>query len=84
MTTTEEVYSVAFARGGKLLAGGCKHGKVHLWNTATPAKPIPLGTVLTTPHTLNSIAFATAGELLAAGCNDRTIRLWEITRPVSP
>ena len=73
------VNSVAYSRGGRLLAVG-GNGGLQIWNPATrtqlaaAAAPGPAGTIV------NAVAFSPAGSNLATGYGDGEIQLWRVAR----
>jgi WD40 repeat protein len=81
---TGQVWSAAFAPGGKVLATGGTDGAVRLWDLTDPAVPRPLGQPLQGQRGVTSVAFAPGGKVLATGGEDRTVRLWDVADPAQP
>ncbi|WP_188989889.1 TIR domain-containing protein [Saccharopolyspora thermophila] len=73
---SDEIYSLAYSRDGKLLAAGRGDGAVLLWDTASRQ---PVGRPLT-GHTgpVGAVAFSPDGNLLASTGDDGTVRLWDV------
>nr|WP_261326261.1 TIR domain-containing protein [Modestobacter marinus] len=82
---TREVWSVAFAPDGHILASAGFDGTVRLWNLTDPAAPTPLGAPLTGHGSqVMSVAFAPDGHILASAGIDGTVRLWNLADPAAP
>lgn len=76
----QEIQSIAFHPGGKLLAGADFDGTVRLWDIEDPRKPVPAGAPLTQHvQSVDSVAFSPDGRILASVGEDGTIRLWDVT-----
>src|SRR5688572_29389975 len=70
------IYSLAFAKGGALLASASKDGTIKIWDPADGSEQATLeghkGQVL-------RLAFS-AENLLASGGADKTVRLWDVAK----
>jgi RNA polymerase sigma factor (sigma-70 family) len=77
------VYSVAYAPGGKVLASGCSDGSVRLWDPKTGKEIRRFIGRPEQPNSYNfveSIAFSPDGKTLAAGYGngESMVRLWDM------
>ena len=69
------IYGVAFAPNGKILATASRDQTVRLWSVDGKE----LG-ILAHPSQVRCVAFSPNGRLLATGCNmDAIIRLWDVS-----
>jgi WD40 repeat protein len=68
------VWGVTFSSDGGLLAYGCHHNTVRIWNRSDGQCTVLEG------HTdaVRSVSFSPDGKSLASGSYDRTIRLWKL------
>src|SRR5262249_47589801 len=82
------VRSVAFAPGGKVIAGSSEDGSIRFWDVAT-------GTILAQAEGhrggVGTIAFSSDGQTLVSAGNDTTTLVWDVkrcleggTRPTKP
>ncbi|OHV39566.1 MULTISPECIES: WD40 repeat domain-containing serine/threonine protein kinase [Pseudofrankia] len=90
---SDQVTSVAFARGGRLLATGGLDGTARLWQLdldgASRDAVRPLGRPLAGHQgKVLAVAFSPDGQILATAGTDHTARLWDLTssvpRPLGP
>jgi WD40 repeat protein len=71
---TKPVTSVAYSRGGKLLAAGGEDHTVHVWNAETSQElPVLIGHM----KAVVAVAFSPDGTRLASASTDTTLRLWD-------
>ncbi|ADP84994.1 toll/interleukin-1 receptor domain-containing protein [Pseudofrankia inefficax] len=86
------VYAVAFAAGGRLLAGASRGGAgpenggtIRLWDVTEPPRPGPWKKSLV-GHTdwVLAVTAALGGQLLASAGADGTVRLWDMAEPGPP
>ncbi|MFD2092630.1 nSTAND1 domain-containing NTPase [Blastococcus deserti] len=76
--------SLAFGRGGEVVAATDDLGRVALWDLADPAQPRPLGPPLTGHRMqVHTAAFTADGQTLATVSGDAFI-LWDLTDPARP
>ena len=74
--------SVAFARGGALMAAAGENSVIRLWDLAHSAHPAPLGRRLSGDgKTVFSVAFSPDGRTLATAGADKTVQLWDVRTP---
>jgi WD40 repeat protein len=84
------VHSVAFSRGGQLLATGedtldGAGANVHLWNVADPAAPRPLAAMTAGSGSVAAVAFSpVSSALMATGTNTAKIWVWNVGDPAQP
>ena len=78
------VISLAYGRGGHMLAGGDDNGTVWLWDVTDPAHPLPLSQFQTSGREVFSVALNPSGRMLAAGNYDGTVQLWDVADPLHP
>ncbi len=75
ITTSSQIYAVAFSPDGQLLAAGDDDGRVQMWRVsdAQPARTLagPKGAIL-------AITFSPDGQLLVSGDANGTVRLWNV------
>jgi WD domain, G-beta repeat/TIR domain len=71
----DQVYSVAFAPDGKILASGSIDGTVKLWEVSTGRE---IATLKGHAGFVYSVAFAPDGKTLVSGNSDGTVKLWEV------
>jgi hypothetical protein len=77
------VTTVAFGPRGRILATVNREGKLRLWDTADPARPVLLGQAPTAGcRNGRVVRFAPDGHLLAVAGNG--IVLWDVTDPTRP
>jgi WD40 repeat protein len=74
--------SMAYSPDGNVLAVGCSDGKVWLYRTTDPSRPVPLGS-LVTGHDVDAMAFSPDGTILAASSGDVVWR-WRFANPARP
>ena len=74
---------MAFSPGSHTLAVGDDNGMIRLWDVSDPARPRPLGKLLSTGLS-TSVAFSPDGRTLAAGDGNSTILLWNVSDPARP
>jgi WD40 repeat protein len=67
-------HALAFAAGGKMLAGAANDLTVRLWDLSRPRFALKGHT-----HHVHSIALTKDGKLLASGSHDKTVKLWSPT-----
>jgi len=72
-----QVWSVAFAPGGDLIATGSKDTNVWLWQYQE-GQWVNTAKLFELDGSVTSIAFSPDGKFLAAGSEDKTITLWQI------
>lgn len=88
LTGTEgEVYSVAAADGGRLVAAASQDGYIHLWSVNGSHSYRDVGE----PLAMNAdgefptaVAFDPSGDLLAAGDYDGDVDVWNVQDPAHP
>jgi WD40 repeat protein len=71
-----EVYAVALAPDGKMLATGCEDGSLRLWDVATGREVGTLEGGFTDP--VSQVVFSSDGTTIASGSSDGLIRLWNV------
>ena len=76
LTTSQDIYSLAFSPDGATLVGGSQNGTIHLWDTTTGKE---IKTLIGHNDRIVSVAFNPDGRTLASGSWDKTIRLWDAT-----
>ncbi|RLL70284.1 WD40 repeat domain-containing protein [Streptomyces sp. Z26] len=77
-----KVLDVAFAPGGRTVAGALDDGTVQLWDVSAPARPAALGGPLKAHEGgALAVAFSPDGRTLATGGVDDTARLWDVRQP---
>lgn len=69
------VHSVAFGRGGKLLASGSEDHTIKIWSIPDQRE---VRTLRGHTSSVNSVAFSNDGRLLASGSTDKTVRIWNV------
>lgn len=74
-----EVYEIAFAPSGELLATAGEDGVVRLWDLATGQTLEESGMSHDAPVT--ALAFSPDGNVLATGSEDKLVRLWDVAAP---
>ncbi|KAG8943967.1 hypothetical protein FRC03_002244 [Tulasnella sp. 419] len=72
-TNSKEVNTVAYSRDGALLAGGCHHGTVIVWDSRTGAQ---IHSLEGHRSRVESIGFSPDGDLIASGSRDRSVIIW--------
>src|SRR4051812_29253289 len=75
---TGHLYSVAYNRDGKTLAGGSSDGTIQLWEVAGPKNIATLKTLKRHDAEVISVAFSPDGKTMASGSQDRTIKIWDV------
>ena len=74
------IFSLAFAKGGRILASGGDAGRVKVWRVKSNEKGLELEKrTEMTGHTdsVNVLAFTRNGEALVSGGQDRTVIVWD-------
>ncbi len=77
---TAGIYSLAFAKGGRVLASGGDAGRVKVWQVKSNEKGLELAKrTEMTGHTdtVNVLAFSRDGHSLVSGGQDRTVIVWD-------
>jgi predicted NACHT family NTPase len=70
---TGTVMSIAISPDSKILASGCSHHKIKLWDISTAQC---VKTLDNHNHWVTSVAFNRDGKILASGSYDSTVKLW--------
>jgi WD40 repeat protein/serine/threonine protein kinase len=70
-----DVYHVAYAPDGKMLASAGKDRMVRLWEVASGRR---LATLRGHSDEVNWVAFSPDGKTVATASEDRTVRLWDV------
>lgn len=74
--------SVAFARGGTLMAAAGENSVIRVWDLAGSAHPVPAGRPLPGDgKAVFSVAFSPDGRTLATAGAGRTVQLWDVRTP---
>jgi WD40 repeat protein/transcriptional regulator with XRE-family HTH domain len=73
--------SVAFARGGTLMAAAGENSVIRLWDLAHSPHPAPAGPPLHGGKTVFSVAFSPDGRTLATAGAGKTVQLWDVRTP---
>lgn len=82
---TDIVTETRFSADGRLLATASTDHTVRLWNTADPARPIPLGRLEGFTDPVVSVALSPDGRTPATTVlSENRVVLWNVTDPDSP
>ncbi|CCH32966.1 helix-turn-helix domain-containing protein [Actinosynnema sp. NPDC047251] len=87
-TGADPVFAVAFDASGSRLAAGTGRGKVHLWDTSDPLRPVRFGEPLAVgpddPLLTGAVAITPDSGTVIAGGDDGSIVLWDVAGGGSP
>lgn len=70
----QDIYSLDFARNGRLIASGSGDHTVRIWDIARGGEALILGI----EDGVTTVAISPNGEYVAAGSLDKSVRVWEI------
>ncbi|MGW4687306.1 nSTAND1 domain-containing NTPase [Streptomyces sp. NPDC004244] len=83
-THDDVVTSLAFARGGHLLASASWDGTARLWQVTAGRSLWPLSVLHGHTRFVRSVAFSPDGRTLVTASEDATARVWDVTEPRRP
>lgn len=74
--THYRVTALSFSLDGKILASGCVHGSIEIWNPSSGSRKMVLN-----GHTgfIRATSFSPGSGFLASAADDLTVRVWDIS-----
>ncbi|HTU18306.1 MAG TPA: WD40 repeat domain-containing protein [Gemmataceae bacterium] len=69
------IYTLAFSRDGRMVAGGCQDNSLHIWERRTGGERIRFTDLRDTPKAL---AFDFSNRWLASASEDGMLRIWNV------
>ncbi|MDM8527440.1 AAA-like domain-containing protein [Anaerolineales bacterium HSG24] len=84
MTTTYQIFSVAFVGNDNLLATGGTDGSSEIWDISTPTSPVLVAMPTAHNSIIYSLSYDPNQQLLASGSANQSVILWDVSTPNTP